>query len=261
VIVQLILGTLTMLLAIATVAHMRIVERLWVSVRLGRRFLAFGGKVWVGGLSQTANVRLDQALLSGLFPAATLGLYVTATSVSGLLFVLATSVALIVTPSVANKTGQAAKRHELQRMFRKFWIMNIACAVALAAVSPLAIPLLFGEEFRGAILPALILTAGAVFLGAKEILAGAAQSLGDPWLGSRAEIAGMIAAAVLMLALLPPFGLIGAAIATAMAYLVQFAVLVRGLGTRHDIRAAALFGGRALDPVAAENRSDRGSAN
>ena len=242
VLLQVVLNGLTMIGALITIAQLRIVTKLAVDRALARRLLRYGGKVWAGGLSQAANLRLDQALLSGLFPPAALGIYVTATSVSNLLSVLANSVQMIVTPTVANRTVAAERKSELVRLFRRFWLVNIMGGLALAAISPILVPLLFGKAFAAAVLPAVILIAGALFIGAKDVLAGGAQALGDPWLGSRSEIVAMGVTVVLLLALLPTLGIIGAAIASTLAYFTQFAVVVHGLSKRHGIPARTLTG-------------------
>ncbi len=68
------------------------------------------------------------------------------------------------------------------------------------------------------------------------MLAGGAQALGDPWLGSRAEIASAAATLILLLILLPALGIMGAAMASLVAYLFQFGLLV--LGLKHAYRIA-----------------------
>jgi len=255
VVLHLILNGLTMLGAIAAVIHLGIVRHLAVNRSLARRLTSYGGKVWAGGLSQAANLRLDQALLSALFPPVALGIYVTATSVSSLLSVLANSVQMVVTPTVANRPVESERRAELQRLFRRFWGINILAALALAAASPIMIPLLFGKAFASAVLPTVILIVGAMFIGAKDVLAGGAQALGDPWLGSRSEIIALVVTVVLLLALLPTLGIIGAALASTMAYFTQFAVVVHGLSKRHGLPVRALVG--LAPPSSAGASSDR----
>lgn len=242
VVLHLVLNGLTMLGAIIAVTHLRIVRHLAVNMALARRLTTYGGKVWAGGLSQAANLRLDQALLSALFPPVALGIYVTATSVSSLLSVLANSVQMVVTPTVAGRALESERRSELQRLFRRFWLINIVAALALAAASPIVIPLLFGKAFAAAVFPTLVLIVGAMFIGAKDVLAGGAQALGDPWLGSRSEIIAMAVTIVLLLTLLPTLGIMGAALASTMAYFTQFVIVVHGLKRRHGVPARALVG-------------------
>src|SRR5205085_4173890 len=115
------------------------------------------------------------------------------------------------------------------------------------AILPLAIPLVFGEAFKGAIGPAEILLLGIFMIGAKDILAGGASAMGDPWLSSKAQIWAVGVTIGLLYLLLPPLGIWGAAIASAAAYGTQLIVVVHGLRCKHHISPRNLFRIRFAD--------------
>jgi O-antigen/teichoic acid export membrane protein len=113
--------------------------------------------------------------------------------------------------------------------------------LALAGILPFGIPIVFGAEFKGAIWAGEILLIGSLLIGARDVLSGGANALGDPWLGSKAQLWAMGATVILLCALLPVLGIIGAAIANAAACAVQLGVIVYGLRVSHAISSAELF--------------------
>ena len=210
---------------------------------LADRMLRYGAKVQAGGIPQTANLRMDQALLAAWFPPVQLGLYVAAVSAAGVGDVLTTAVRTVATPSIAQQ-GAAAGVLTLQATFRKYVAVSVAGTLALAAVLPFAIPFVYGRAFSGAVAPALVLLAAGLCLGAKSVLAGGAQALGDPWLASRSEILGAVVTVCCLPVLLPRFGIMGAAFATLAAYATQLVVVLAGLSRTHAIGVPSLVWAR-----------------
>jgi O-antigen/teichoic acid export membrane protein len=106
---------------------------------------------------------------------------------------------------------------------------------------PFAIPLVFGNAFKPAIWPTEILLIGAFFIGARDLLSGGAQALGDPWLASKAHLFALVVTVGLLYVLLPTLGIMGAAIASTAACGTQLLIIVIGLHRSHEIRAPDLF--------------------
>ena len=90
-------------------------------------------------------------------------------------------------------------------------------------------------------LPAEVLLLGVLFIGAKEVLAGAAQALGDPWSGSQAHLWALGVTVILLYLLLPSWGIMGAAAATTTAYATQLVIVTYRLRRLHGISPADLF--------------------
>jgi O-antigen/teichoic acid export membrane protein len=209
---------------------------------LARPMLKFGRRVQLGDASQLANIRMDQALMAGLLPATQLGLYVVAVSAGNLSQILSTTVRMVITPSIARQDTALERIAMLQETFRKYLVLSFIATVVISLILPLAIPLVYGGDFKSAIWPAEILLLGAFLTGAKEVLVGGAHALGDPWLGSRAELVALIITVVLLPILLMAMGILGAAIAVTVAYATQLTMMIHGLNRRHTISPRALFG-------------------
>jgi O-antigen/teichoic acid export membrane protein len=220
------------------------------NLSLARPMLKFGSRVQLGDASQLANIRLDQALMAGLLPPTQLGLYVVAVSAGNLSQILSSTVRMVMTPSIARKHTALERVTMLQETFRKYLALSFVATVIISLALPLAIPLAYGGDFKSAVWPAEVLLLGAFLTGAKEVLVGGAHALGDPWLGSQAELVALIITAILLPILLIAMGILGAAMAVTVAYATQLIMMIHGLNRRHTISPRALFGPRPRDLIA-----------
>jgi O-antigen/teichoic acid export membrane protein len=101
--------------------------------------------------------------------------------------------------------------------------------VAAAALSLLAFPLfpwVFGEQFRPAILPAVIIVCGLVAEPAAGVGSAFLLGSGRPGLNSLLLGAGLVVTLVLDVLLIPSHAAVGAAWASALAYLLTDVLLV-----------------------------------
>jgi len=208
---------------------------------LSKNMLSYGFKAHVGQISGLANITLDQVLMAAWLPPAYLGLYVVAVSSAGLSQMFAGAVQTVSMPSIAKGESHSERGECLRVVFRKYWILSIFVLVAMGAVLPALIPFVFGSAFRSAILAAEILLFASLFKGATQVLGGGAAALGNPWLGSKANLSALVITLVLLYLLLPALGIVGAAIATAAAYFVELTVVIYGLHRTHSISPLSLF--------------------
>jgi len=239
--VQLVLNLVSLLATIVVLAIHGVHPNFKIDLDLGRRMFGYGCKVHLGQVSGLANISLDQALIAAWLPPAYLGLYVVAVSVSGVPQLFASAVEAVTTPSVGQKESRNEQRELALAAFRRYWRVSLLIVVSMAALLPLAIPVIFGSSFKSALLPAEILLLASLFMGARQVLGGVSFALGDPWLGSKGNIAGLLGTVILLYLLLPALGIVGAAIASAGAYFAEVAVILYGLRRRHAIPTAQFF--------------------
>ena len=184
---------------------------------LFRASLRFGLKSWLGGLALLANVRLDQFLMIPLVPSRELGLYAVAYTLSG-----ASNLATgAVQPPLMARIG-AGDTYLLPDVVRVTLASTLTLNFALAVVTPLLLPLVFGAEFRDAVPMALILLAANVSFAGATVLSGALQADGVPLVPSIAEGGALVLTVVGLLALLPSLGGVGAALVSLAAYSASF---------------------------------------
>lgn len=181
--------------------------------RLARPALAFGGRSWLIALSTVANYRLDQAVMAAVVSSEELGHYAVAVSVTALVLGFVGSVNTALLPRVAQEG-----MHMVPRITRVS-VLVIASSMALVAASaPVSIPFVFGDDFTPAVLLVAILAVGAIFLGVSSILGTALQGHGRPQDAVRPQMLGLAVTLVGLAIALGPWGAIGAAAVSVVAY-------------------------------------------
>ena len=239
--------TLQLILNFAVLAGV-VVAFCWLRVPVGfrpewdlaSRMLRYGLQVYLGDLSNMANLRLDQVLMSAFLSSQTLGLYVVAVNASGLGDSVAVAWRMIATPSIARRASLEERRDLLGHIFRRYLMVSIPVTLLLALALPVLIPLLYGQAFRPSIAPAEVLVVGVACLSAKTVLGGGLQALGSPWLSSRADLIALLVTLIALPPLLWRFGILGAAVASTLAYVTQFCCAVYALRSAHSISLAAM---------------------
>lgn len=214
--------------------------------KLAVDMLKFGGKIYPGEMTGTLNLRLDQMLLAFWFPAAELGLYVAAVSGATVSEVMSYAFRMVTSPRVAAQETWESKTRVLNQLFRRYIVSSILFSGALMALMPIAIPLLFGHAFNRSVPVAEVLLVGSFCLGARNLLAGASQAIGDPWLNTVAEIGALPVTIGTLLYLLPRMGIMGAAISSLLAYFTQLVIVLIQLYKKHGI--SPLFLVKRLGP-------------
>jgi O-antigen/teichoic acid export membrane protein len=184
---------------------------------LVREGVSFGMRSWLGGLAQIANGRLDQVLMITLVPSGQLGLYAVATTISGAFGLVAGAVC----PPLMARIG-SGERHLMPQAVRMTVTVTIGLNLAVALVTPILLPLLFGPEFRAATPMALVLLAASVPLAGASVLSTALQADGVPLIPSIGEGIALIVTVVGLIVLLPPLQGMGAAVVSLAAYGASF---------------------------------------
>ena len=197
------------------------------SIDLAKRMVHYGARVQFGSWANAANMRLDQLLLSLFAPAASLGLYVVAVSYAGVLLMIPVSAALVMLPEVVRQHQAGAARACVERWCRRvLWAMVLGGAV-LAPLGVIAVPMLFGGAFQVAVPLAALLVPATVILGMNHVVSAAFRGIGRPEIGSTSEVVGVAVTIAALAALLPRYGVYGAAAASLLAYGASHLYLAR----------------------------------
>jgi O-antigen/teichoic acid export membrane protein len=227
------------------------------SVRLLSESLHFGSRAWLGSVSLFLNARVDQILVGVIASDVALGLYAVAVNGAEILLFLPTAIATALLPAAAREREAAGVDRSL-RTFRCAAILALASIVFAAAVGWLAIPAVFGAEFRDAVAPFMWLLPGALGYTALSIFSNALLAARAPGLSSLGSAAALGVGVALDLALIPVFGASGAAAAASVAFLAggaTVALLYRRasrfplpalMPTRRDLAFLRLVAARTL---------------
>jgi O-antigen/teichoic acid export membrane protein len=185
-------------------------DLLWQAAR-------FGMQGQLSNLIQLLNYRLDSYLVLLLVNASGVGLYAVGVSLSEGMWLIANSVSVVLlTNLTAGDDENAARMTPI--VCRNTLLVTAAASLAAAAVSPFAIPWIFGDAFDDAVLPFLWLLPGTVALAGTKILAAYVFSRGRPLINAQIAFVTLVITVVADLALIPPFEVAGAAAASSLAY-------------------------------------------
>ena len=192
--------------------------------RLAAEICRYGLRGQVGGMLSLINLRLDVVILGALVGPGTLGVYAVASKYAELLRLPGLAVTYVLYPRLAVRDRAAAGRDVAALMPRAFWLTVLA-AIPLAAGVPL-LPLVYGPEFAGAMLPAYILLFGLIGEGVAGLVSAYLYGVGRPGANSIALGVSVVVTVGLDLALIPHYHAVGAAVASAAAYLTSSAALL-----------------------------------
>ena len=240
------LGLATALTAVVATAVVADVATLLVA-RLERPVLrprvvgqvwSFGLRSWVGTVSNAMSGRLDQVLLVGMASSAQLGRYAVAVSAANVTIPIGQGAASAVLPHL--RRGGLQSWRELVRAVLVVGGIATGVSLAVGALAPIVLPLLFGEGFRGALVPLLLLLPGQVAGAMAEVFRADLGSRGHP---GQASLCQGIAAAVTVVLIVPAVNrhdIAGAACVTTIAYvamLASAAVLARRTRRQEEVGA------------------------
>jgi O-antigen/teichoic acid export membrane protein len=229
--------------AVAAGAGLYLVARRgWMSwkadIAVMRSLVVYGAKVHVGEVFYSLRQRIDQALISLWLPAADLGIYAVALTVANGPLIMVYTLANVAFPKISQQTTIGGKLAVFGRYLRFSLAVALALVVVLWAIVPWLLPLLFGKPFAPAVPITNVLLLGTLPLAAKLMFQQALKAWDRPLIISRAELVGLVVAVAAILALMPPFGLIGAAWSLVLSQLAT--ALAMGLSLQRELQLPLL---------------------
>ncbi|MFJ3305923.1 O-antigen ligase family protein [Streptomyces sp. NPDC086549] len=197
-----------------------------------RTFGSFAIRAYLPNLVHYGMLRLDVPVIQMLAGATAVAVYAVALPLAEGLFLLSTTVALVMFPAV---TSGAVDARAAARIARTVFAAAALCAVLAAAAAPVLIPAVYGRQYSGAVPVIWALLPGLVLFSAGRSIQPylAAAGLLRPVI--TATVIGAMVNIALLGALTPHYGAVGAGVADSAGYLV-FAVLL-GRGVRLGSRA------------------------
>jgi O-antigen/teichoic acid export membrane protein len=197
---------------------------------VSRATLHYGWRVAIGQLFRFFSGRFDLLVLSLMAPLATVGNYAVAQTVAEIVLLVPQSFGYVVLPMVA-----AGAAHRAAPALRLVGTLTLLGVIAATVVGPALILVGFGAAFRPALVPFFILLPGIWMLGCANICGSVLSGKKRPGASSLLAGGAALATLVLDLILIPPFGIVGAAVASTVAYslygITSLALVARSLGT------------------------------
>ncbi len=204
--------------------------------RLARPLIGYGLRTLASQAPFLLNSRVDQLVLSVTVPLSDLGRYAVAVSITLLVFPLTSAFGNVALPRIARQSHtdpRGARTTWRQAVVGSLAIGGIG-AVAIMALTPVVVPPVLGEAYDGIEVLIYILAPGAVLLGLNQVLGDVLRGYNQALLVARAEGIAAVLTLVLMATLIPPFGVVGAAISSTCSYALGAALLMR-FASRHSL--------------------------
>lgn len=188
--------------------------------------LKYGLPSLASTLPSNLNLRLDQMIMVAFITPTLLGIYAASVSWGGAIVPILSAIGIVAFPKIASKSNNSERKDSLIQSIHLGLIMGSFLCLLLIILTPIFIPLLFGQEFTPAIPSAMILVIAGFFSSMNIILEESTRGLGNPKAVLYAEIVGLFVTCLLLLLLLRPLGIIGAAISSLVGYSLITVTLV-----------------------------------
>jgi len=185
---------------------------------LWRPMLKYGLPTATAVVPYVLNLRLDQLLMAALLEPRLLGLYAVAVAWAAAMTPLLRAVGAVTFPLVASQESIHDQVRMLAQGARLGGFIAVNAGLILFAITPVAVPMLFGASFAPAVPSALILVVAEVMADLNDILREGMRGLGKTKIVIGSEICGLLVAAVALWIFLPPLNIIGAALASLLGY-------------------------------------------
>ena len=182
-----------------------------------RSTLSFGLRGHIGNVLQFFNYRLDMFIVNFFLGPAGVGIYAVSVRLAELLWYLPNAVGFVIFPKAA-----ASKPEEMNaftpRVFRITLGLTASGALILAFIGRPVINFIFSSAFLDAYMPFLVLLPGVVLLGGSKVLTNEIAGRGYPHYNSLNAALALVVTVVLDFVLIPRYGVLGAALASSIAY-------------------------------------------
>ncbi|PHS70846.1 MAG: hypothetical protein COB22_07760 [Cycloclasticus sp.] len=192
-----------------------------------KKVISYGYKAHLSNIMAFFNYKADIFLVNFFLNPASAGVYVIAVQLSERLWVFSQAISTVLLPKLSELSSDEEKRKQITPLITRFTLFfTVLITVVFALVASPFISIVFGSEYRGVLTPLLILLPGIVLTSGSRILSNDLAARGKPELNLYVAIVVVFCNVVGNLILIPKFGLIGAAIATTVAYCINFILKV-----------------------------------
>lgn len=183
----------------------------------------YGAQGQIANLAQLFNYRLDQFLVAAFVSRAGVGQYTVAVGMAESVWWISSAVAMVLMPRLTGMEREEAE--ELTPLVsRNTLLVSLAAAGGLAAASPVILPFIFGDEFTAATKPLILLLPGIVAASGGRVLGSYLFSQGRIIYNTYTTLLTLGVTIALDLALIPLWGVAGAAVASSIAYSASLAM-------------------------------------
>jgi O-antigen/teichoic acid export membrane protein len=177
---------------------------------------------WLNSLGTQAR-NLDAVVVSAVAGPIQAGFYAATSRATGPLRILSTSLAAVLLPA-----STSAKRREIRRLLKLVVVVGLASAAVFCSLIwlvPIAVDLLLGSEYAGAVLPLQVTLVGLPFAAMSSLLGSILQGMNLQFLVAKTAVATTLLCLLFVGVGGAMAGALGAAVALSASFLVQAGIL------------------------------------
>jgi O-antigen/teichoic acid export membrane protein len=193
--------------------------------RLGVTSLWYGVRAQGGTVASNVTARLDVAMLPAYVSSANVGLYSVATNVSLIVYQLSNTFAQLVLPAAAAGERERGRLKVVGSLWASLAVAGVLAAVLALLAAPL-LELVYGDDFRDAAEPLVLLLPGAVLFAGASIIGAGVYAEGRPFTATAAQLVGMGATVVGLFVFLRSGGTTAAALVSSGSYAIVFVAML-----------------------------------
>lgn len=190
-----------------------------------KQSLLYGLALYVGLAVNSLHFRANQFFIDAMLGPTELGYFALATRIAETLWLLDY---VVVTASLYRVTSEDFGTAVLvtQRTFKLVALLVIGPSLAIFALAPLLVPLLFGEAFSPAVFPLWYLLPGVICWSLGRSLSPfISYQCGKPWYNTASASFAFLVNLGANFVLIPKLGTVGAAIASSISYSLNLIVI------------------------------------
>jgi O-antigen/teichoic acid export membrane protein len=184
--------------------------------RLGLLSLWYGARGQGSVLAPSITARLDVAMLPAFVASTSVGLYSVATNISLIVYQLSNTFAGLVLPAAA-RDPQRGPLKVVGSLWASLAIAGLIALVLALFARPL-LGFVYGDEFRDAAEPLILLLPGAVLFAGSSIISAGVYAEGRPFTATVAQLIGMVVTVLGLVVFLRTGGITAAALVSTAAY-------------------------------------------
>lgn len=176
---------------------------------------------YISNLVNMLNYRLDIWIVNSYEGEIELGYYSLAANIAQMFLMISAPIALVLQPYLNGSETEESKQ-KIMLFSRLNFSLVFILAIMTCLLAAWAIPLVYGKEFGPTVPALLVLLPGILFACSTQLFALMPIKFNKIKYNLVATLAGLFVTIVLDLLLIPKYGIIGAGIASSMAYFCIF---------------------------------------
>ncbi len=199
----------------------RVLKQIKVEVKWNKSFVkkisGYGVKGWFGRLALAFNLRIDQFFL-GSINSYFLGIYVIAVQLAEIIWIIPDSLGPVLFNQISVEKDENKQLLLVEKIHRILFGLVLFLAIVAGVIGFVFIPVVFGEEYAGSVIPFVFILPGIVMQTSVKILTKIFAGRGKIEYNSMVTLFGMGVSVLLYYFLIPKYGVLGAAIGSSIGY-------------------------------------------